>query len=283
MNLLYCGDENIADGLFISLLSLLKNIKENINVYILTINLKNEKYDIKGISDYTIDFLDRKVKEYSSDNFVKKFDVTKLFLDEIPEMNMDTRFTPCCMLRLFADSISEIPEKILYLDNDVVIRKDFTYDFYNLDIKDYEMVGVLDYYGKWFFKKNIFRFDYLNSGVLLLNMEKIRRTGLFKNARKMCQEKKMFMPDQSALNKICKYKKIMPRRFNEQRKLRKDTVIQHFSTTFRFFPWIKTVTVKPWQIDEMHSNLKNFEYDDILLKYCEEKENLNKIMEGLSE
>ena len=151
MNLLYCGDENIADGLFISLLSLLKNIKENINVYILTINLKNEKYDIKGISDYTIDFLDRKVKEYSSDNFVKKFDVTKLFLDEIPEMNMDTRFTPCCMLRLFADSISEIPEKILYLDNDVVIRKDFTYDFYNLDIKDYEMVGVLDYYGKWFF------------------------------------------------------------------------------------------------------------------------------------
>ena len=29
MNLLYCGDENIADGLFISILSLLKNIKEN--------------------------------------------------------------------------------------------------------------------------------------------------------------------------------------------------------------------------------------------------------------
>lgn len=196
---------------------------------------------------------------------------------------MNTRFTPCCMLRLFADEIEEIPEKILYLDNDVVIRRDFTKEFYNLDIEDYEMVGVLDYYGKWFFKKNIFKFDYLNSGVLLLNMKKIRETKLFKNSRKMCQEKKMFMPDQSALNKICKYKKIMPRRFNEQRKLRKDTVIQHFSTTFRFFPWIRTVTIKPWQIDELHLNLKNFEYDDILSQYCKEKENLNKIMEELSE
>lgn len=283
MNLLYCGDKNIADGLFISILSLLKNVKENLNIYVLTINLKNENYDIKGISDDIINFLDRKVKEKSIENFVKKFDITNLFIKEVPRVNMKTRFTPCCMLRLFADKIEEIPEKILYLDNDVVIRRDFSEEFYNLDIEDYEMVGVLDYYGKWFFKKNMFRFDYLNSGVLLLNMKKIKETNLFKNARKMCQEKKMFMPDQSALNKICKYKKIMPRKFNEQRKLKKDTVIQHFSTTFRFFPWIRTVTIKPWQIDELHANLKNFEYDDILLQYCAEKENLNKVMEELSE
>ena len=112
-------------------------------------------------------------------------------------------------------------------------------------------------------------------------MRKIRKTGLFKNARKMCTTKKMFMPDQSALNKICNLKKIMPRRFNEQRKLKENTVIQHFSTTFRFFPIIKTVTVKPWQIDKMHSILKNFEYDDILVQYSKEKENLNKIMEEI--
>ena len=279
MNLLYCGDENIADGLLISILSLLKNIKENLNIYVLTINIKDENYDIKGIPDNAIDFLDRKVKEKSSENFVKKFDITELFRKEVPYLNMDTRFTPCCMLRLFADEIKEIPDKILYLDNDVVIRKDFTNDFYNINIEDYEMVGVLDHYGKWFFRNNIFKLDYLNSGVLLLNIKKIKETGLFKNARKMCQEKKMFMPDQSALNKLCKYKKIMPRKYNEQRKLKKDTVIQHFTTSFRFFPWIRTVSVKPWQIDEMHLRLKNFEYDDILTQYCKEKDNLYKLME----
>lgn len=276
MNLLYCGDENIADGLFISILSLLKNIKENLNIYVLTINLKNEIYNIKGISDDTIDFLDRKVKEVSEESFVKKIDITNLFKTQVPTVNMETRFTPCCMLRLFADELKEIPSKILYLDTDVVVRRDFTKDFYNLDIENYEMAGVLDHYGKWFFKKNIFKFDYLNSGVLLLNMDKIRETGLFKNARKMCIEKKMFMPDQSALNKLCKFKKIMPRRYNEQRKLKEDTVLQHFTTSFRFFPWIRTVTVKPWQVEDMHKRLKNFEYDDILTEYLNEKENLNK-------
>lgn len=281
MNLLYCGDENIADGLFISILSLLKNIKENLKIYVLTINLKDENYNIKGISDYTINFLDRKVKEVSNNNFVKRIDITEIFKKEVPNINMETRFTPCCMLRLFADEIEEIPDKILYFDNDVVVRKDFTQDFYNLDINDYEMVGILDYYGKWFFKNNFLKFDYLNSGVLLLNVEKIRKTGLFKKARKMCQEKKMFMPDQSALNKLCKYKKIMPRKYNEQRKLKKDTIIQHFTTSFRFFPWIRTVTIKPWQIDKMHNDLKNFEYDDILSQYVKEKENLYKIMEEI--
>ena len=281
MNLLYCGDENIADGLFISILSLLKNIKENLKIYILTINLKDENYNIKGISDYTINFLDGKVKEVSNNNFVKKIDITEIFKKEVPNINMETRFTPCCMLRLFADEIKEIPDKILYFDNDVVVRKDFTQDFYNLDINDYEMVGILDYYGKWFFKNNFLKFDYLNSGVLLLNVEKIRKTGLFKKARKMCQEKKMFMPDQSALNKLCKYKKIMPRKYNEQRKLKKDTIIQHFTTSFRFFPWIRTVTIKPWQIDKMHNDLENFEYDDILSQYVKEKENLYKIMEEI--
>ncbi len=279
MNLLYCGDENIADGLFISILSLLKNIKENLNIYVLTINLKDENFDIKGISDYTIDFLDKKVKEVSIDNFVKKYDITEIFKKEVPNINMETRFTPCCMLRLFADEIDEIPDKILYFDNDVVVRRDFTQDFYNLNIDDYEMAGTLDYYGKWFFKKNIFRFDYLNSGVLLLNLKKIKETGLFKKARNMCQEKKMFMPDQSALNKLCKFKKIMPRKYNEQRKLREDTVIQHFTTSFRFFPLVRTVTIKPWQIDKVHLYLKNFEYDDILSQYNKEKENLNRVME----
>ena len=281
MNLLYCGDENIADGLFISILSLLKNIKENLKIYVLTINLKDKNYNIKGISDYTINFLDRKVKEVSNNNFVKRIDITEIFKKEVPNINMETRFTPCCMLRLFADEIEEIPDKILYFDNDVVVRKDFTQDFYNLDINNYEMVGILDYYGKWFFKNNFLKFDYLNSGVLLLNVEKIRKTGLFKKARKMCKEKKMFMPDQSALNKLCKYKKIMPRKYNEKRKLKKDTIIQHFTTSFRFFPWIRTVTIKPWQIDKMHNDLKNFEYDDILSQYVKEKENLYKIMEEI--
>ena len=34
MNVLYCGDKNIEDGLIISVLSLLKNVKTNLNIYL---------------------------------------------------------------------------------------------------------------------------------------------------------------------------------------------------------------------------------------------------------
>lgn len=127
--------------------------------------------------------------------------------------------------------------------------------------------GSLDYYGKWFFKNKKIKFNYINSGVLLLNLEKIRQTKLFKRAREMCKEKKMFMPDQSSINKLSVGKKIEQRKYNEQRRLKKDTVFQHFTTSFRLLPFFHKVTIKPWNIDKVHRKLKIFEYDDILYGY----------------
>lgn len=213
------------------------------------------------------------VKKKYQDSFVKKIDITELFNKEIPLINIETRFTPCCMLRLFADKVTELPDKILYLDTDIICRKDFT-EFYNQNMDNYEVSGVLDYYGKWFFKRNIFKFDYLNSGVLMLNLAKIRQTNLFTNCRNMCQSKKMFMPDQSAINKLAQSKNICPRKYNEQRRLHKNTVIQHFTTSFRLFPLLHTITIKPWQIEEVHKILKIYEYDDILEEY---EKNLQKM------
>jgi hypothetical protein len=95
----------------------------------------------------------------------------------------------------------------------------------------------------------------------------IRKTGLLLKCRRLCAEKKMFMPDQSALNKLAIAKKVLPRHFNEQRKLQKGTVLQHFSTTFRLFPWFHAVTVKPWEIEKVHSHLKLHEYDELYDEY----------------
>ncbi len=265
MNILYCGDKHIEDGLIISVLSLTENVGEPLNVYVMTVELKNEQFSLQPVSDSVIDYLERTVAERTGGT-VKKFDVTDLFSRELPQANMETRFTPCCMLRLFADEIPEIPERVLYLDNDVVARMDIS-DFYYQDIDTYELAGVLDYYGRWFFRKNIFKMDYLNSGVLLLNMRKIHESGLFRKCREMCVCEKMFMPDQSAINKLANKKIIRDRRFNEQRKLHKNTVMQHFTTSFRFFPWFHSLTVKPWQIERVHEILKIFEYDNLFTQY----------------
>ena len=148
MNVLYCGDEHIEDGLIISILSLLKNVKQELHIYVLTISLNLGEKQNKGISDLSIQILDERVKKQNSNNFVKKIDITELFNKNIPIQNMETRFTPFCMLRLFSDLLPELPEKLLYLDTDVICRKDCI-EFYNQDITNYELVGVLDYYGKY--------------------------------------------------------------------------------------------------------------------------------------
>ncbi|CUX24853.1 Glycosyl transferase family 8 [Clostridium sp. C105KSO13] len=266
MDILYCGDDNIEDGLILSVLSLLKNVKEPLHIFVLTIYFCAGEKVYYPISGAFADTLDKIVKEVNLDNFVFLTDITEVFSAEVPKANLDTRFTPCCMLRLFADKIPGLPEKILYLDNDVICRKDCS-DFFHQDISEYEYAGALDYYGRWFFRKNLLKADYQNSGVLLMNMGMIRESGLLQKCRKLCTEKRMFMPDQSALNKLAVSKKIVPRRFNEQHRVQRDTVLQHFTTGFRFFPWFHTVTVKPWEAEKLHSELGMYEYDKLLHTY----------------
>lgn len=262
MNIMYCGDSNTIDGIIISLLSILKHTKSTLNVYILTMDFKNHK----SLSNKDINLLESLVKKTNKKSFVKKIDAKKYYEKDIPIANIDTMFTPYCMLRLYADLIKELPNKILYLDYDVVCNKNFK-DFYYIDNKNYELAGVLDYYGSHFFKKNIFKKDYLNSGVLLLNLDLIKKNKLFEKCRNMCRTKKMLLPDQSALNKLSTSKKIMPRKYNEQKKMHSNTVFRHFTTTFKFFPYIRTQKIKPWNVEKMHNILKTYCFDDIIETY----------------
>ncbi|BAP85780.1 glycosyl transferase [Paucilactobacillus hokkaidonensis JCM 18461] len=258
----------MKDGLLISILSLLKEEPRVLKIFIVTafIDAGDKKY--YPLSNQDVGVLDTLVKQHNSDNQVLKIDITDMFAAQVPQNNLTTVFTPGCMLRLFADELPELPNKILYLDTDVICRKDFSL-FYAQALKDTELVGVLDHYGKWFFHHSASKLDYINSGVMLLNLDMIRKTQLFVRCRQLCQSKKMFMPDQSAINKLATTKKIMPRRFNEQRRLHKNTVFQHFTTSFRIFPWIHTLTVKPWEVERVHKQLKLHEYDDILAQYSQ--------------
>lgn len=265
MNILYCGDQDVQDGLLISILSLLKHVSDELHIYIMTMELHTAKKDYHAISASTVAFLNQTVQQQNSANFVKSFDCTSMFVHQLPRKNMSTRFTPYAMLRLFADRL-DLPERLLYLDSDVVCHRDPT-KFYHQDIQDIEFVGVLDYYGRWFFHRSLTHLDYVNSGVLLLNMKMIKQTKLFERARKRCIDRWMFMPDQSALNKLSQSKRIVSRKYNEQHQLHTDTVFQHFTTSFKFFPLFKIQTIKPWEINQVHQILGIHAYDDILNQY----------------
>lgn len=276
MNILFCGDRNVQDGLLIAVLSLLENTQEHLDIYVLTLDMSMNGRIYSPIEQTFVDYLNETVSaQYDDRLYTKLIDTTDLFKDETPDANLSTRFTPCCMLRLFADKIDEIPDRILYLDTDVICCRDFG-DFYYQNMDGVEIAGVLDYYGSWFFRKNIFKRDYLNSGVLLMNMCELRKTGLLSSCRHMCTTKQMFMPDQSALNKLSVSKRICERKYNDQRRLHSDTVFQHFTTHFRFFPYVRTENVKPWQTEEVTTilHIPESEYGALFAKYYDIKESM---------
>ena len=58
MNLMYCGDKNIADGLIISLLSIMKNTSAPLKVYVLTVSYERDGKVCEPITEEFISFLD---------------------------------------------------------------------------------------------------------------------------------------------------------------------------------------------------------------------------------
>lgn len=265
MNVLYCGDANISKGIFMSALSLKNHTNTPIHIYILSLRESSEHAG-SMVDVSLMEYLQGILQQVNPESTVQVFDIYDRFQACLPAANMDTRFTPGCMLRLYADEIPELPDRLLYLDADVLCRQD-PMQLYDMNLENYEIAGVLDNYGKWWFHRHLGHMDYMNSGVLLLNMKAIRSSGLFERCRLRCRNRKMFMPDQSAINKCVSRPFLAERRFNEQKELHPDTVFQHFTTQLKLLPLFHTQSVKPWEIDKVHSILHLHEYDDLFAEY----------------
>lgn len=297
MNILYCGDEGIKDGVMVSILSLLmngKNHTSNLNNHN-SANNRGEKNHTSNPSDYTFyvatikyegvkpfrkettQFLDKLVKKYNPKNSVILIDATEVFVKNLPKKNMGSYFTPCSMLRLYMDKFPELNklDRILYMDYDVVCRGDIS-EFYNTDMTGIEAAGVLDIYGKNFYHyRGLFNFDYMNSGVMLFNLAECRKTKCLEKAVKLCAKRWMMLADQAALNKAIDRRKLMPRKYNEQgERPREDTVLHHFSNNFKWWPVFHVQKVKPHQIEKVHEVLKIHEYDNIYEEYQKLKSDL---------
>lgn len=266
INLMYAGNDKVFDGLLISLLSITKHNKDELSVFILTTDLSAFDENYKPFSTAQAKILEDVLKETNQNSKVQIIRVDEFNQELTDSANANSSYTPFAYLRLYADEFNEIPNKILYLDYDTVANANIS-ELYNINIENHEFAASFDYYGRWFIGPR-----YCNSGVMLLNMQKIRESKLFKKCREVCHTKKMLLPDQSALNKCVKKKLILPQKFNSQKKLKQNTVIRHFSKTIKFFPWFHTVNVKPWHIERLHEFYKCFEFDDILSKYTQIKE-----------
>lgn len=263
INILLCGNKRVFDGALTQLISMTNRTEETVRVFLMTMDLERLREDFVAITDEQAAFLNEVVRKKNPGNLVKKLDVTELYEREFHKCVNETAYcTPYTLLRLLADLVPEIPDKLLYLDIDIMIANDIR-QLWEIDVTGYEYAAVKEKYGCW-----LIRPDYFNAGMLLLNMAMIRETGLLEKARELIRTKKLLFADQSAIFKATTRKKLIPRIYNEQSKFnRKDTVVCHFCKRLMFRPYPHTENYKQWQVEEIHRYLHCHAFDADLEEY----------------
>ncbi|MDY3845424.1 MAG: glycosyltransferase [Eubacteriales bacterium] len=255
INVMYSGNRGVLDGLLISLSSLCARTTQSVCVYVLTMDLTDVNKKYTPITEADAESICRILKSKNDQSSVSLLDCREIYLKYLQHSpNAENSYTPYALLRLLSDRIDEIPDKILYLDTDTVIVGDIE-ELYDIDVDNYEYAAVRDYIGKFFFG-----FGYINSGVMLLNMKKIRESGMFSRATQLCAEKKIFLADQSAINSCTQSRLLLNRRFNEQKRCFENTVIRHFSMTVKWLPYFHTQNIKPWHPDRIKKYLYKYDY-----------------------
>lgn len=264
INLLFSGNYRVFDGILSCLLSIFKrtDTREPFCVYIYTMDVTRVKEEYRPISDSQISFLQDVAIKYNRDNVIKKIDVTELYEKEFAYCpNEGSYCSPYTLLRLFADIIEGMPDKLLYLDVDILFNRDIKL-LYDIDITGYEYAAARDHYGKYILNRN-----FINAGVLLLNLHEIRKTGLLEKSRELIKTKKLLFADESAIQKSTVKKKMLPQRFNDQKFLHKHTVVRHFSRRLFYLPYPHTDNIKQWEVSRIHKVFGYYEFDDILFEY----------------
>ncbi len=275
-NILFCGNDKVFDGILTAMLSIFMRTKskEPFAFFIFTMDVSHLDKRFTPLSDAQANFLDETAKSYNPENKVLKIDVTKIYMENFSGCPNESCYcSPYTLIRLFADLFSEIPDKILYLDADILFNRDIDL-LWNTDIENFEYAASRDHYGKilLFFKRK-----FINAGVILFNMKKCRETKIFEKARNLIKTKKLLFADESALIESTTAQKIISQRFNDQKFLYKDTVIRHFSKRLFWLPFPHTANIKQWNITKVHKVFGYENFDDIFFEYIYLKKKFEKI------
>lgn len=195
-HIVYATDDNFAEILGVSLVSLYENSKDvdDLAVYVLD----------SGISQENLDKLKSLPSKYNRSNlvFIQATDISK---ELSMNVNLD-RGSLSQYARLFVSSVlpSEL-ERVLYLDCDIIINKSIS-ELWNLDLKGNTIAALKDAFSKQY-RKNIDLKPHdimFNSGVMLIDLNKWRENSIEQKLLNFIKKKhgKIQQGDQGALNAI---------------------------------------------------------------------------------
>ncbi len=264
IHILFCGNHGVFDGMLTCALSILRRsqLNEGICFHLMTMDVSHLDPRFTPIKNEQIAFFERAVKRYHPENCVEAIDVSDLYRKEFSGCPNESAYcSPYTLIRLLSDLIPTLPDKLLYLDVDVMFNRD-VHLLWDIDVSGVEYAAARDHYGKYLIKPN-----YINAGVLLFNLKKMRETGILTRARALLRRKKLVFADQSALLRSTTKRKMLPQKFNDQKFLHKSTVVRHFSKRLFWLPYPHTDNIKQWQVDRVHKVFGYHCFDDIFEEY----------------
>lgn len=142
-------------------------------------------------------------------SYLKNDKIEFINVNKLPEYvreyspNYNTKYTKLSYLRCYFSKILK-DDKILYLDVDTLVV-DNIQDLWDLDLKDNVIAGVHEP-GEWNKYLNTYGLDdiYINSGVLLMDLKKIREERLDDSMIYLLNNNKYAFPDQDVINLVCR-------------------------------------------------------------------------------
>lgn len=200
INFLYCLDENYNFQAFTSILSLLDNLSEKANFFIIHKNLDKFKKIPPIISNH------EKLNKLTTYSFSDSY-------DNFPNVN-NSHISEATYYRLFISKIlpKELSE-ILYIDCDIISTKPIKSEFkqiFNLLNQSDKAIGVKTEFFRD--KKNEYIFSnlklenekYFNAGVMFINLEKWRANNIEEKAKNIIEDNEIDFVfwDQDILNKL---------------------------------------------------------------------------------
>lgn len=247
LNILYCLDEKNNDysrHLWVSLLSLLETNQTNrLHIYIISASLQEKnKAELQRLAD----------SYWQEISFYVWNEIIPTNIEKLLVWKDRGYWWPLAMFyRIFWWNIWNISDRILYMDCDIIVVKDLK-SFYETDFGWKSIIWAKDCPATNYERKlHLWINEYINSGVLLMNADKIRdidRETEIKKVNKLYANLIKF-PDMDYINLIFQWEmKILPNEINTlliwQSKIdRNGTMILHTIKKPRSLPSLQPKSV----------------------------------------
>lgn len=184
-------------------------------------------YDICILYETLSDLSKERILSLQKDNVsIRFFNITNYLGEEKSKISYErAHFTIATYYRIFISDIFKCFDKALYLDCDIILKKDVA-ELYEEDLSEELCAAVPDFgaiqenkLSSQKYINNVLKINnetYFNSGVLLLNCKKIRNNQIKEKClQKLSEIKTPKFPDQDILNIICyNHVKLLPLSWN---------------------------------------------------------------------